>query len=197
MPGHISSVNAMPDADIVFYHDFFSVMESDMFFEELLAHSVWKQEHIRLWGRTIALPRLTAWYGDAEKSYTYSGLTVHPHPWTPTLLAIKRRIEMVAEARFNSVLLNLYRDGRDSVSWHSDDEPELGQNPVIGSVSFGAIRRFQFKHKDISTHRTSIDLPHGSLLLMQGATQQYWLHRLPKTTRSCGARINLTFRVIQ
>jgi alkylated DNA repair dioxygenase AlkB len=196
MPRDIASIYAMPDADIVLYPDFFNVTESDRFLEHLLVHTAWKQEHIRLWGKMMALPRLTAWYGDAGKAYTYSGLTVHPHPWTPTLLAIKRRIETVTEAHFNSVLLNLYRDGCDSVAWHSDDETELGPHPVIGSVSFGATRRFQFKHKDRRTHRTSIALPHGSLLLMQGTTQHCWLHCLPKTTRTCGPRINLTFRVI-
>jgi alkylated DNA repair dioxygenase AlkB len=197
MPLLLSALSAMPDAEIVLYPDFFSAAESDAFLQEILAHIAWSQETIRLWGKTIALPRLTAWYGDPGKSYTYSGITLHPDPWTSTLLAIKRRIDEVAAVRFNSVLLNLYRDGRDSVSWHSDDEPELGQHPIIGSVSFGATRRFQFKHKQRRTRCTSVELSHGSVLLMQGATQHHWLHRIPKTPRACGPRINLTFRIIQ
>jgi alkylated DNA repair dioxygenase AlkB len=188
---------AMPDADIVLYPHFFSTPESDACFQHLLVHTAWTQEYMRLWGKTVALPRLTAWYGDGGKSYTYSGITVHAYPWPPLLRTLKDRIEQVATVRFNSVLLNWYRDGRDSVSWHSDDEPELGPHPVIGSVSFGATRRFQFKHKYHSSQRASVDLSHGSLLLMQGATQHHWLHCLPKTTRACGPRINLTFRVIQ
>jgi alkylated DNA repair dioxygenase AlkB len=187
----------MPDAEVIFYREFFTLAESDALFEELSSQIEWKQERIWFLGGERLLPRLTAWYGDAGKSYTYSNLTLHPLPWTPALLRMKERVESVAGVQFNSVLLNLYRDGRDSVSWHSDDEPELGQNPVIASVSFGAARRFQFKHKRKPELRQTVDLTHGSLLLMRGATQHYWKHQIPKTTRPVDPRINLTFRVIQ
>jgi alkylated DNA repair dioxygenase AlkB len=197
MPQLISDIYAMPDAEIWFYPDFFSAAESDAFLQDLLANIAWRQEVARFGSRVVAVPRLTAWYGDAGKAYSYSGITHHPLPWTPTLLAIKYRIEEVADVQFNSVLLNLYRHGRDSVSWHSDDEPELGRNPVIGSVSFGTTRQFRFKHRQISTQRTAVDLTHGSFLLMRGTTQHYWQHCIPKTARACGQRTNLTFRVIQ
>jgi alkylated DNA repair dioxygenase AlkB len=191
-----SVLYALPDAEIWLYPAFLSAEESDAFFRDLLDHRAWQQEMIRIFGKVMAVPRLTAWYGDAGKSYAYSGIAHHPQPWTPTLRAIKHRIETVADVQFTSVLLNLYRNGRDSVGWHSDDESALGQHPVIGSVSFGTTRCFQLKHKQMSAQRTSIDLAHGSFLLMQGATQQHWLHRIPKTARACGPRINLTFRVI-
>lgn len=186
----------LPDAKVIFYPKFFSCEESDALFTELQNNINWKQEQIKFYGKMIDLPRLTAWYGDKGKSYTYSGITVEPEEWIQTLLKIKSEIEPVSGVRFNSVLLNLYRGGRDSVSWHSDDEPELGQNPVIGSVSFGETRSFQFKHKHKSELREEIDLTHGSFLLMQGPTQHFWQHQVPKTTKSIGPRINLTFRVI-
>src|SRR5205085_1550841 len=141
------------------------------------------------------LPRLTAWYGDAGKSYTYSHIAMKSEPWTPILLYIKNRIEEVVEVSFNSVLLNLYRSGKDSVSWHQDNERELGENPVIGSVSFGGIRRFQFRHrlkKDIG--KVDLNLTPGSLLIMKGTTQQCWQHQIPKTSKPVLPRINLTFR---
>jgi alkylated DNA repair dioxygenase AlkB len=127
---------SMSDADVTFYREFFGQSVSDTFYQMLLNETEWQPETIRLWGRTIPLPRLTAWYGDGL--YTYSGITMHPRPWTKALLEIKHKVEEPAGTRFNSVLLNLYRNERDSVSWHSDDEPELGVNPIIGSVSFGA-----------------------------------------------------------
>lgn len=186
---------SMSDADVTFYREFFGQSVSDTFYQMLLNETEWQPETIRLWGRTIPLPRLTAWYGDGL--YTYSGITMHPRPWTKALLEIKRKVEEPAGTRFNSVLLNLYRNERDSVSWHSDDEPEVGMNPIIGSVSFGATRTFQFKHKIRKYLRAAIDLTHGSLLVMKGTTQHCWLHRIPKTSRPCGPRINLTFRVIR
>jgi alkylated DNA repair dioxygenase AlkB len=187
----------MPDAEVLFYREFFTPAESDALFEELTQSIAWRQETIRIMGGAAPIPRLTAWYGDAGKSYSWSGITQHPHAWTPALLGMKERVEEAAAVRFNSVLLNLYRDGRDSVGWHSDDEPGLGENPVIASVSLGAARSFQFKHKRDSELRYKIELTHGSLLLMRGATQHFWKHQIPKTTKPCGARINLTFRVIR
>jgi alkylated DNA repair dioxygenase AlkB len=187
----------MPDAEVLFYRTFFSRPQSDAFYQDLLTTTNWQQQQIKLYGKLIDLPRLTAWYGDEGKSYTYSGITLAPEPWTPALLAIKQAIEGVSGVTFNSVLLNLYQGERDSVSWHSDDEPELGTNPVIGSVSFGETRSFQFRHKRKKTLKRTLDLTHGSYLLMKGPTQHFWLHQVPKVAVKRGPRINLTFRVIQ
>lgn len=185
------------DGEVIFYRDFFNVDESDRLFLELNSSIEWQQDTIVIFGKRIPLPRLQAWYGDEGKSYTYSGIEQHPKPWTPVLLAIKTRIEKVAPVKFNSVLLNLYRHGKDSVAWHSDDEPELGQNPIIGSVSFGDTRRFSLKHKQMKERKVEIDLPHGSFLLMRGATQHYWQHQIAKTTKAVKPRINLTFRIVR
>jgi alkylated DNA repair dioxygenase AlkB len=183
--------------EVIFYKNFFNVNESDRFFSELYADTKWQQNTIQIFGKPTRLPRLTAWYGDEGKSYSYSGIEQNPAPWTPALSCIKERSEKVAKVRFNSVLLNLYRNGRDSVAWHSDDEPELGQNPIIGSVNFGGTRCFSFKHKQIKERKVEIDLPHGSFLLMRGETQHHWLHQIAKTTKNVSPRINLTFRIIK
>ncbi len=184
----------LPDAELIFYPAFFKKTESDEFYEELIRHTHWKQEKIKLYGKRINLPCLTDWIGDKDASYTYSGIKVTPEPWTLVLLKIKKRIETISPAAFNSVLLNLYRNERDSVSWHSDDEKEFGQNPVIGSVSFGDTRRFQLKHKQKKKLRYEIHLTHGSYLLMKGQTQHFWLHQIPKENKPKQERINLTFR---
>lgn len=181
---------------LTFYREFFNRSESDSFYEELLRRAAWRQEEILIHGKRIPFPRLTAWYGDKGKDYSYSGLTVKPEAWTPVLLKIKKRIEEVTPVCFNSVLLNFYRNERDSVAWHSDDEKELGKNPIIGSVSFGEIRRFQLKHKIKKDLRYEVELPHGSYLVMHGPMQHYWLHQVPKETKPKKPRINLTFRVI-
>jgi alkylated DNA repair dioxygenase AlkB len=186
----------MPDADVSMDRAFYSPTESDALFADLTANIVWEQKPIQFMGKTVMQPRLTAWYGDEGKSYTYSGLTVEPMPWTPTLLAMKARVEAAAGITFNSVLLNRYRTGQDSVGWHSDDEPELGTNPVIASISLGAPRNFQLKHKRNSDLKLTIELTSGTLLLMRGTTQHFWKHQIPKTTKVLGPRINLTFRVI-
>lgn len=187
----------MPDADVILYQQFFSKEESDNLFQTLLSQTEWRQDKGKFYGKEINLPRLTAWYGDAGKTYTYSGISMNPAPWTPSLLYIKEKVDDAAGVRFNSVLLNLYRDGGDSLSWHRDNETELGKNPPICSVSLGATRRFQFKHrlrKDLA--RVDVDLTHGSLLIMKGMTQHFWLHQVPKTAKPVSARINLTFRII-
>ena len=191
-----AEVLVMPDADVRFYRSLFSKEESDRLFAQLHQQTHWKQEFIKLYGKQVAIPRLTAWYGDEGKSYIYSKIEMTPELWTPSLLEIKTKIEVMSGLTFNSVLLNLYRDGKDSVAWHSDDEPELGENPSIGSVSFGAARRFMFKHKQQNDLKQEVELTHGSFLLMQGPTQHFWLHQIPKTTKSLQPRINLTFRVI-
>ena len=185
----------LPEADIILYEHFFTKQESDDLFERLVETTKWQQDYIKIYGKTVNLPRLTAWYGD--KDYTYSGITMKVHPWTSQLLFIKSRVEEQTGLRFTGVLLNYYRSGQDSVSWHSDDEKELGLNPVIASVSFGATRAFQMRHKtrkDIT--KILLALSHGSLLLMRGSTQHHWEHQIPKTAKTVAPRINLTFRVI-
>jgi len=188
---------SLPDAEIAIFHPFFTPEESDAFFNDLLGATRWGQGQIKLYGKFHAEPRLTAWHGNEGKSYSYSGITLSPLPWTALLIEIKERVDAAARIQFNSVLLNLYRDGRDSNGWHQDNEPELGQNPVIASVSFGATRRFQLRHKfrkDLP--KVEMDLEHGSLLVMRGPTQHFWQHQIPKTAKPVGPRINLTFRVI-
>jgi len=186
----------MPDADVCLYPAIFSLEEADLFFRKLKHEIVWQQEQIEMYGQIHQTPRLSAWYGDEFKSYTYSGITSHPRAWTDNLLKIKQRVASISSHQFNSVLLNLYRTGADSVAWHSDDEPELGREPVIASVSFGQARSFQMKHKTKVAEKQKILLSHGDLLIMKGKTQQHWFHQIPKSKRSMQARINLTFRVV-
>jgi alkylated DNA repair dioxygenase AlkB len=157
----------------------------------LMSETPWRQEQAVVFGRKVALPRLTAWYGPT--GYAYSGVSHVPATWTPALLEVKAVIEGVAGCAFDSVLLNLYRDGRDSMGWHSDDEAVLGPDPRIASVSLGATRRFRLAHRRSKT-TVSLDLPHGSCLIMAGSCQHHWRHALPKTAKPVGARINLTFR---
>lgn len=176
------------------YADAWTPREANALFHELRANLAWRQDTLTIHGRRIPIPRLQAWYGDASASYGYSGLTLSPLQWSDTLLKIRARVEALAGHRFNSVLSNFYRDGNDSVSWHRDNEPELGQNPAIASVSLGAVRRFELRlHKDKS-RRFILDLPHASVLVMSGALQHHWEHRLAKVAEPTGARINLTFR---
>jgi alkylated DNA repair dioxygenase AlkB len=156
----------------------------------------WQHDRIKLYGKSVPLPRLSAWYGDPGKSYTYSGLTLHPHPWNDGLRTIKQAVEPAAGERFNSVLLNWYRNGEDHMSWHADDEPELGCNPVIASVNFGASRDFVLRRTDEPRQKIKIPLHHGSLLVMRGALQHHWQHSVPKRKRVTGSRFNLTFRRI-
>ena len=189
----------LPDAEIRFYAGFFGSDEADMFLDALMKEINWKQDSMPLYGRMVKLPRETAWYGDQGKSYAFSGMKLDPNPWTENLREIKDRIEQAQGMRFNSVLLNRYRDGNDSVSWHSDSEPELGRNPVVASVSLGATRTFMLKHKRKGIMK-NVELVHGILLLMTGPTQHHWVHQIPKTSRriahDIGPRINLTFRRI-
>ena len=168
----------MRDADIQHYPNLFSSQEADDLFHALKNEIEWKQEQIKFYGQIHDLPRLTAWYGDSNKAYKYSGIEVISSPWTPALIQIKNKVESVSSVQFNSVLLNLYRSGADGVSWHSDDEPELGVNPVIGSVSLGESRSFQLKHKVNTDLKQKIILEHGSYLLMQGKTQHHWIHQI-------------------
>jgi alkylated DNA repair dioxygenase AlkB len=192
-----SDQNILPfQGEVHYYPIFFSPEESEKYFEYLTFEINWKQEPIQIFGRKIMQPRLTAWYGDSEKDYSYSGITMHPHRWTNTLLEIKQKIDSLAEVKFSSALLNLYRNGKDSMGWHRDNEKELGTNPIIASVSFGASRIFQLRNYKDKALVKSIELSSGSLLLMKGETQHFWEHRIPKTSKQIGSRINLTFRVI-
>ena len=187
----------LPDAEIYFWPNYFTQKQSDNYLQELIATIAWHQDKIKMFGRQIWLPRLTAWYGNPGKTYKYSDIQNEPLPWTPALLGIKRAIELPANVTFNSVLLNYYRHGQDSMGWHADDEPELGINPIIASVSFGQARTFHFRHRlNKILPKKTVLLPHGSLLLMQGPTQHFWQHQLPKTKQAAAPRLNLTFRII-
>ncbi|MDQ2078367.1 alpha-ketoglutarate-dependent dioxygenase AlkB [Marinimicrobium sp. ABcell2] len=184
------------DGDVRLYRQWFDSVQADDYFRRLHAELAWQQTIIRMHGRKVPVPRLDVWYGDPGHRYRYSGVDFDALPWTPTLAEIKHSLEARLGHRFNSVLANLYRDGRDSVAWHSDDEPELGANPVIASVSLGATRRFSLRHKARAWPTVRQDLPNGSVLLMAGATQHHWQHQLAKTARTVGPRINLTFRSV-
>lgn len=189
--------NLLPvDGEAVLYPALFTREESGRYLQLLQETISWKQEPVILFGKTIMQPRLTAWYGDEGKIYSYSGITMQPQPWTDALLAIKTRVEAVAGHYFNSALMNFYRNGQDSMGWHRDNESSLGPNPVIGSVSFGAEREFQFRHYMNRSLKRSVLLTHGSVLIMAGATQHFWQHAIPKTAKPLGARINITFRKI-
>lgn len=172
--------------------------QADIYYQELSENTAWRQDSIRLYGNQIPLPRLTAWYGDPGRDYIYSGIAMEALPWTPLLQSLKILAEDLAQAPFNSVLLNLYRHGQDGVSWHSDDEPELKPNHPIASISLGETRRFILRHKQNATiPRVELSLLSGSILIMRETTQQYWLHQVPKTKKIMQPRINLTFRFIQ
>jgi alkylated DNA repair dioxygenase AlkB len=189
--------NLLPyQGEAFLFQQFFTKTECEVYFEELLNGIEWKQEPIKIFGKEVMQPRLTAWYGDSNKPYTYSGITMKPLRFTPALLAIKEKIEPLAKVKFTSALLNLYRDGKDSMGWHRDNEKELGTNPVIGSVSFGAARTFKLRHYENKKELRTIELINGSFLLMAGETQHYWEHQISKTSNQVGPRINITFRVI-
>lgn len=166
--------------------------------QRLIDDTAWRQDDITLFGKTHPQPRLVAWYGDPGTTYTYSGLRHDPMPWTPALQRLRQRMQVVAGCGFNSVLLNYYRDQHDSMGLHSDDEPELGPQPVIASLSLGESRRIFFKHKTRRDQETfSIELPSASVLIMKGETQRYWRHGVRKLKRTCGPRVNLTFRWVE
>ncbi len=187
----------MIDAEVYYLDDLALGRERDEILQRLIANTEWRQDTIVVWGKTYQQPRLVAWYGDSGSEYTYSGITLSPMPWTELLLDIKKRVESVTQESFNSVLLNYYRDNRDSMGFHSDDEPELGEKPVIASVSLGEERTLVLKHKvDKLAKPVRLRLASESLLLMKGETQRCWKHGIAKETRRCGARVNLTFRHI-
>lgn len=187
----------LPDAEIIYFPAFLSKDVADSLFLELLENTPWQQDEITVYGKKHLQPRLTALYGNEGKPYSYSNITMQPHHWTITLQKIKSLIENISNTNFTTVLLNYYRNGSDSNGWHADNEKELGKNPVIASLSLGAERSFHLKHNTDVNQKKNIILEDGSLLLMKGTTQHFWKHQIPKTTKTIGSRINLTFRVIK
>jgi alkylated DNA repair dioxygenase AlkB len=187
----------VPDADLSYTASMALPAPPEALLRELIDGIPWRAEDIVVWGKKYRQPRLMAWYGDRGRRYTYSGIRLEPLPWTERLASIRAHVEHTAEAAFNSVLLNYYRDQNDSMGMHSDDEPELGSRPAIASLSLGHQRTLILKHrtrKDLQ--RVTLPLQSGSLLLMKGETQRHWKHGIAKERRPCGPRINLTFRRI-
>jgi alkylated DNA repair dioxygenase AlkB len=187
----------MPEADVSILHGIEMPMPYDSILQKLIEQTKWRQEAVRIYGKEHQQPRLVALYGSSEHRYDYSGIKLHPLPMTDLLREIKRRIEDCTDAAFNAVFLNLYRDHNDSMGFHSDDERELGKNPVIASLTFGATRTFVMKHKSKKEFPSvKIPLEAGSVLLMRGSTQHNWKHGINKQTTPCGPRVNLTFRTL-
>lgn len=191
-----STQNILPkDGTVNYYGKIFSRTEADHYLKSLLSNIEWKNDEAFMLGKLIITKRKVAWYGDTEFEYSYSNRTKKALPWTKELLELKSKIETETGETFNSCLLNLYHTGEEGMAWHSDGEKDLKKNGAIGSLSFGAERKFAFKHK--ATKETiSVMLEHGSLLVMKGSTQTHWLHRLPPTTKIVKPRVNLTFRTI-
>ena len=187
----------LPDSDITYYPNCFSAEKSQIYYEKLLRETPWQQDDITVFGKTYPQPRLTALYANNKNSYTYSNITMQPHIFSPIVSEIKRIAESITNTKYTTCLLNLYRDGNDSNGWHADNEKELGEEPVIASVSFGEARWFHLKHRTDKNLKAKILLENGSLLLMKGKTQKYWLHQIPKSKKIHRPRINLTFRIIK
>ncbi len=189
--------NLLPrDGSVQLYEKFFTARMADNLYSQLLVNTPWRHDSITLFGKRVLQPRHTSWHGDAQKKYTYSGLTLEPQPWTQELLFLRDELFNRTGHKFNSALLNLYRDQKDSMGWHRDNEKELGPEPVIASLSFGQSRPFFLRHIKNKTLKIDLELHHGSLLLMSETTQTFWEHSLPKRTRLFKPRINITFRSI-
>lgn len=186
----------LPDAVFEYYPNFFSIEKANLLFEKLQKETPWQHDTITVFGKSHPQPRLTALYGNEGKPYKYSNITMHPHAWNTTLIHIKELIEEKANQSFTTVLLNLYRNEKDSNGWHSDNEKELGRDPIIASLSLGEDRTFQLKHIDKKEAKLNLTLKNGSLLLMKNGSQIHYKHQLPKSTSSKKPRINLTFRTI-
>lgn len=188
--------NILPfDGVVNYYGNIFSKEQANTYFEKLLRNIHWENDKAVIFGKLIVTRRMVAWYGSSNFNYTYSNVVKRALPWTEELLALKNIVEKHTEETFNSCLLNLYHDGSEAMSWHSDDEKDLRPNGAIASLSFGAERKFSFRHKQ-SRQTLSLSLEHGALLVMQGTTQAHWQHSLPKSRTVTAARINLTFRTI-
>lgn len=191
----MSEKNLLPfDGELYYWPSFFPTEEAKKLFKTIVNETSWKQEPIKVFGKEVMQPRLTASYG--ETSYTYSGITMSSAPWTEALLKIKEKIENFSGESFNTALLNYYRNGEDSMGWHRDDEKELGKNPAIASVSFGEKRIFKMKHRKRSEEQLSLEVEDGSFLLMKGSSQHHWLHSIPKTAKEKAPRLNITFRKV-
>lgn len=189
------SSNLLPfQGEVTFHPNFFSVNEADGFFLVLQDRLAWQQEPIWMFGKQVLQPRLTALYGDPKVPYGYSGIAMEASPFTEELELIKNRLQAFTQQEFTHVLCNYYRDGQDSMGWHRDNEPVLGKNPTIASLTFGATRFFQMRPYGKKEPKLSLELTHGSLLLMGGESQHFWEHQLPKTKKVLAPRINLTFR---
>ncbi|WP_419699451.1 alpha-ketoglutarate-dependent dioxygenase AlkB family protein [Mucilaginibacter sp. NFX135] len=186
----------LPTDFLEYFPGIFSEEEGNWFLQKLIAEAPWKQTVQKMYDKEVITPRLTAWYGDLGTDYSHPGGIANPTPWTPELLAIKQIVEPLAGTQFNSVLLNYYRDGNDSVAWHSDKESILGKHPVIASVSFGQVRSFDIRNKTDHSEKYSVRLEHGSFLLMKSGLQEHWEHRIAKSLKPMKARVNLTFRVV-
>lgn len=192
---HLDDSNLLPfQGETVFYPEFFPRELADHYLEKLQTTLDWKQEPIRMFGKMVMQPRLTALYGDEGRPYGYSGITMSPNNWTPELKEMNERLQEFKGIKFTHVLCNYYRDGQDSMGWHRDNEAVLGKNPSIASVTFGATRIFQIRNYETKGHKIDVPLTHGSLLLMSGESQHHWEHQIPKTKKVLGPRINLTFR---
>lgn len=187
----------LPQAELSYLPQWIDTGTADDWLQALIAETPWTQPQVRLYGRSFAVPRLVAWYGDAQASYRYSGLTHQPLPWTSLLAEVRRRVERQVGESLNGVLLNLYRDGQDAMGWHSDDEPELGPEPLVVSLNLGATRRFDLRRKGSARIEHSLELAHGSLLVMSGPTQHHWQHQIARTRKVLTPRLNLTFRQIR
>ncbi len=181
------------DGSARYIPSFIETSAANEYFARILQNTPWEHRHIVMFGREVLQPRLTCWYGD--HAYSYSGIRLEPRPWSTDLEELKNRCEAEARTVFNSCLANLYRDGRDSMGWHADDEPELGTQPVIASVSLGQTRAFRMRHRQ-TKDVVDITLEHGSLLIMGGVMQHRWMHEIPKTAKPVSQRINLTYRTI-
>ena len=191
-----TELHDLPDSEIRYVPNFLPVSLANTYFDDLFHHIPWRQDPITVFGKTHLQPRLTSLHAHTLDSYSYSGIVMTPQPMTQTLQCIENRIYQLCDESFTTVLLNLYRDGKDSNGWHADDEAELGKNPVIASLSLGAPRFFHLRHNQDPKQRYKLLLEHGSLLLMGGETQHHWKHQVAKTAKKVGPRINLTFRKI-
>lgn len=188
---------SLANADLRYTPDWVDKPTADHWLAQLLAHTPWEQPSVFIHGQHFPVPRLLAWYGDADARYRYSGMTHDPLPWTPLLANIRQRVEAEVGEPFNGLLINHYRDGQDSMGWHSDSEAVLGPNPTVVSLNLGGTRRFDLRRVGSSRIEHSLVLEHGSLLVMAGQTQHYWQHQVAKTRKPCAPRLNLTFRLIR
>ncbi|MEO6348972.1 MAG: alpha-ketoglutarate-dependent dioxygenase AlkB [Aquaticitalea sp.] len=191
------TVMNMPNAKLVYIPNFYSLEKANSYFQFLKLTIPWQQDDITVFGKTHKQPRLTALFANNEVPYSYSNIKMIPHQFTEDMLHVKNDVEKMANHDFTSVLLNLYRNGSDSNGWHADNEKELGKNPMIASLSFGEPRVFHFKHRTLKDEKHKLLLDNGSLLIMKGEMQHFWLHHIPKTKREIGQRINMTFRTIK